>query len=302
MRNDKHEGVPAITVVCDDGWSKCTLKHTYNALGGVAVMIGSESKILLHIGIRKKQCIICSAAANKNVAPKKHDCYRNKSSTSQSMESDIILEGRERTWVRYMRMIADGDSSVNLKIVECVPKNLVIKGKEKLNSKYIVRITTAIRCAIRMRSQEQNAKQLKQDITNSSFHQHDFWKEPSENDMESARVAAKLAFKIDDLKFIIRDVSVNIKNIGAEKNDRLIGNLTTNLAENWMAIRAKFDGGKQIYRCQRCSWGLWGALRKPLGPAWSPMVFQEVTGCEPGSYFFNNARHPEKKISFMQEI
>ncbi|WAR31987.1 hypothetical protein MAR_034529 [Mya arenaria] len=133
----------------------------------------------------------------------------------------------------------------------------------------------------------QEKMQLKKKLCDFAIHLND----------ETAFPHSNMTFGKNHLKMIWNlqgDVSVNIKNIGAEKNDRLIGNLTTNLAENWMAIRAKFDGGKQIYRCQRCSWGLWGALRKPLGPAWSPMVFQEVTGCEPGSYFFNNARHPEK--------
>ena len=31
--NDYHEGVPAITVVCDGGWSKRSHKHSYNAMG-----------------------------------------------------------------------------------------------------------------------------------------------------------------------------------------------------------------------------------------------------------------------------
>ena len=37
-------GVPSITVICDGGWSKRTHKHSYNAMGGVGVIIGSETK------------------------------------------------------------------------------------------------------------------------------------------------------------------------------------------------------------------------------------------------------------------
>ena len=37
--NDFHEDVPAITVVCDGGWNKRTHKHTYNALGGVGIVV-----------------------------------------------------------------------------------------------------------------------------------------------------------------------------------------------------------------------------------------------------------------------
>ena len=40
----------------------------------------------------------------------------------------------------------------------------------------------------------------------------------------------------------------------------ILGNFTTNLAESWMHIRSKFDGGKQINRSQAGSWqGRWAA-------------------------------------------
>ena len=40
----------------------------------------------------------------------------------------------------------------------------------------------------------------------------------------------------------------------ASKASQLIGNFTTNLAENWMNIRAKFDGGKMFNCSQVGSW------------------------------------------------
>ncbi|VDI19230.1 Hypothetical predicted protein [Mytilus galloprovincialis] len=57
-RNDYHHEVPAITVIVDGGWSKRTHKHSYNAAGGVAIIIGKETKKLLHIGVRNKYCYI----------------------------------------------------------------------------------------------------------------------------------------------------------------------------------------------------------------------------------------------------
>lgn len=39
-RGDYHQGVPAITVVVDGGWSKWSHKHSYNAKSGVAIIIG----------------------------------------------------------------------------------------------------------------------------------------------------------------------------------------------------------------------------------------------------------------------
>ena len=39
-------GVPSISVICDGGWSKRTHKHSYNAMGGVGVIIGAKTKKL----------------------------------------------------------------------------------------------------------------------------------------------------------------------------------------------------------------------------------------------------------------
>ena len=73
--------------------------------------------------------------------------------------------------------------------------------------------------------------------------------------------------------------------------NRLASNHTTNLAESWMSIRCKFDGGKTINRCQRGHARCYGgALRKNFGPAWSPLVFHKVTGVRPGSTYTSHYR------------
>ena len=38
-----HQGVPAITVIVDGGWSKRSHKHSYNAKSGVGIIIGQET-------------------------------------------------------------------------------------------------------------------------------------------------------------------------------------------------------------------------------------------------------------------
>ncbi|WAR01493.1 hypothetical protein MAR_008051 [Mya arenaria] len=110
MRNDMHEGVHALTVVCDGGWSKRTQKHTYNALGGVDVIFGADSKKLLHIGIRNKQCIICSAAANNNVDSK--NMIVTETGEAHPRVWKGFLQAEKVYGVRYIRIIADCDSSV----------------------------------------------------------------------------------------------------------------------------------------------------------------------------------------------
>jgi hypothetical protein len=61
-RGDYHEDVPAITVIGDGGWSKRSHKHTYNASGGVAVIIGHATKKVLYVGVCNKSCSVCSYA------------------------------------------------------------------------------------------------------------------------------------------------------------------------------------------------------------------------------------------------
>ena len=179
-RGDYHNGVPAITVVVDGGWSKHSHKHTYNAKSGVGIIIGKCTGKLLHIGVRNKYCTSCTQGIPKD----KHDCYKNWDESSSQMETDIILEGFRAAekihGVRYTRFVGDGDSSVyptlltnvpewgrDIKKIECanhackcyrsslkklVTENPSYKGKGGLTQKMRKRLTSAARCAIKMRS------------------------------------------------------------------------------------------------------------------------------------------------------
>ena len=197
-------GVPSITVICDGGWSKRTHKHSYNAMGGVGVIIGSETKKLLHIGIRNKYCYICQRAESVACKAKAHDCFKNWDLSSQAMEADIIVEEflkANEYGIRYMTLIADGDSSTYAKIQEEVPvwgahvkkgecanhvckclrghleklvdANPSYKGKKNLTKASRIRITSAVCCAIRMRSSEKDlqkaCKSLEKDIKKHSL-------------------------------------------------------------------------------------------------------------------------------------
>lgn len=88
-KGDFHEGVPAITVVLDGGWSKRSHKHSYNAKSGVGIIIGKETGKLLHIGVRNKYCGACA----QNVPKENHQCFKNWAASSSEMEPDIILVG-----------------------------------------------------------------------------------------------------------------------------------------------------------------------------------------------------------------
>ena len=76
------------------------------------------------------------------------------------------------------------------------------------------------------------------------------------------------------------DVQVLVSRL-VSKADRLIKNFNTNIAENWMQIRCKFDGGKCINRSQSGSFEhrCFGAgLRKNLGKSWGPKMWEQMTG------------------------
>ena len=202
QENSYHEGVPAITVVVDAGWSKRTHKHTYNALSAVGVIFGQKTGKLLYMGVRNKYCSVCK----KGNPTKTHTCFKNWTGASSSMESDLILEGflaaEKQHGVRYINFIGDGDSSVYSTLVSNVPgwgysikkqecanhalkcyraslEQLIkdkpsYKGKHKLTENMRLRLTKAARCAIIMRSKESDkhkaAVLLQEDIMNSPMH------------------------------------------------------------------------------------------------------------------------------------
>ena len=132
-----HDGVPAITVVADAGWSKRTHKHSYNAKSGVAVIFGAHTKKLVFMGVRNKYCCICSIAESKKEDPPRHHCYKNWDGSSAAMESDIISEGfrlsESMYGLRYMRIVGDGDSSVMSTIVQTVPYGMFVTKIECAN-------------------------------------------------------------------------------------------------------------------------------------------------------------------------
>ena len=115
--------------------------------------------------------------------------------------------------------------------------------------------------------------------------QIDFWTEGSSiQDQEEARFDSQISCSNSKL---LNDIAVILNRVAA-KSDRLIGNYTTNLAECWMNIRTKFDGGKMYNHCQRGSWHtrcFAGALRFNEGANWSPQVWEKSTNTVAGEQF-----------------
>ena len=229
-RGDYHNGVPAITVVVDGGWSKRSHKHTYNAKSDVGIIIGKCTGKLLHIGVRNKHCTSCTQGIPKD----KHDCYKNWDESSSQMETDIILEGFRAAekihGVRYMRFVGDGDSSVyptlltnvpegghDIKKIKCanhackcyrssleklVTENPSYKGKGGLTQKMRKRLTSAARCAIKMRSQEPDTRKavklLEQDLVSGPLHCFGFHSKCSTDFCKVAHERKQVSSTADD--------------------------------------------------------------------------------------------------------
>ena len=73
---------------------------------------------------------------------------------------------------------------------------------------------------------------------------------------------------------LMYDIQVLVSRLVA-KAPQLMGNFTTNLAEAWMHVRSKFDGGKVINRSQAGSWEFrcFGAgLQHNYGLRWGPKL------------------------------
>ena len=56
--NSYHQGLPAVMLIVDGGWSKRTHKHSYNAKSGVAIIIGKATRKILYMGVSFVQFVI----------------------------------------------------------------------------------------------------------------------------------------------------------------------------------------------------------------------------------------------------
>lgn len=98
-------------------------------------------------------------------------------------------------------------------------------------------------------------------------HQHTLWQETLDDRAhteQDARRGNKEQVKLNEK--MMHDIQMLVARL-VEKAPQLMGNFTTNLAESWMHIRSKFDGGKVINRSQSGSWhGCW-----PTTESWQVM-------------------------------
>jgi hypothetical protein len=264
QRKDFHQGVPAITVIVDGGWSKRSHKHSYNAKSGVAVLFGQVTGKLLHIGVRNKYCTACAQGSPSD----KHVCYKNWEGSSSEMETDIVIEAfkaaERKHGVRYMRFIGDGDSSVHpallnnvpvwgqdIKKIECanhackcyrgsleklVSANPSYKGKGGLTAVMRKRLTSAARCAIKMRSKNEDQRKavrlLEQDLINGPFHCFGYHQRCSIDFCKVARKRGESALQKESSGAIMEEIGTGgsfEETIGGEEEEKELQGESPNL-------------------------------------------------------------------------
>ncbi|CAC5366256.1 unnamed protein product [Mytilus coruscus] len=129
--------------------------------------------------------------------------------------------------------------------------------------------------------------------------QTDMWTAGSNvEEQEEARLSSNLIPSYIDSE-MRREIAILLNNI-AKKSSNLIGNFTSNLAESWMHMRTKFDGGQMYNHCNRGSWHTrcyGAALRNNLGPLWSLKVWVSSTQSTSGHYFQKLYNTREKNIN-----
>lgn len=106
---DPIDGIPFITVVTDEAWSKRSYNRNFTALSGVGAIVGAYTGKVLWIGVRNKYCVKCVRAMNKGVTAAPHLCTKNFTGPSSEMEWETILDGFKSSVelynLRYMKVI-----------------------------------------------------------------------------------------------------------------------------------------------------------------------------------------------------
>ena len=81
--------IAGLTVSYDMGWPK--RGRAMNSTSGHGAIIGSHSGKVLGYATRHKRCIVCSVAEANKRPTREHDCRRNHTGSSKSMEPAVAL-------------------------------------------------------------------------------------------------------------------------------------------------------------------------------------------------------------------
>ncbi|CAI6342668.1 unnamed protein product [Macrosiphum euphorbiae] len=283
------DGIPMITVVADGQWSKRSYRTKYDALSGVASIIGYNTKKVLFVGIRNRYCVICERSNNKKIETPNHFCFLNWKQGATSIEADAIAEGFKRSieihGVKYSKLIGDGDSSVTKRLNEILPYGPIcrvqkvecrnhllrnysqklmalskrtdypIKIRKKISAN-ILRLRTDITCAIRFRKLENKplyhkVAGLRLDIANAPNHRiFEIHKNCSAYFCKRSGVPQNIILEGKSIRQEIDTIVSRLSN----NAESLIMDVDNNACEQFNSVINKFLGGKRINFTQKSSY------------------------------------------------
>lgn len=266
---------------------------------------------------------MCQYRESNHLNPEHDCCYKNWDGPSSSMETDMLVEAFQRSQelhgLEYHTVVGDGDSSVfynlktrvsygrSVKKVECAnhaiknyTKRLYVLRKESsilkttFTPNIIKRLKTAARGAIIHNAENGNVLSLKEDLRNGPNHvfgDHSQCKPYfCTKNGEAMDLPKKFKQACEKSRFCLRPL--------LEKSSQIITNRTSNAAENYMALVAKFTGGKQVNRGKRGSFTYRTAaagLDFQMGPSWHYKVMKTVLKKSPANIVRRTGENKEKR-------
>ena len=130
--------------------------------------------------------------------------------------------------------------------------------------------------------------------------QERLWQETMTDDPATEKEARRGGHTPTDITpKMLHDVQVALSRLVA-KVYQLIDNQTTNLAECWMHICSKYDGGKVINRSQSGSWEhrcMGAGLQQNMGKDWGPRAWSKMTLSNPNCIFTDTAQRSAKRLN-----
>lgn len=283
-------GIPHLTVVADGCWSKRSYRTKYNALSGVAAIVGFYTKKVLFMSVRNKFCFVCARTSDDKEIPQ-HTCYKNWTGSSTSMEANIVVEGfklSESVYnVKYSKVIADGDSSCYKKILEARPysgttvekiecrnhllRNYCTKLRalseqskigspalRKLLSQKLLKLRRAVTEAVKHRKEEEESFEkkiasLQDDILNGPSHVFGEHEKCSKYFCSGHKEGEKNLVSELVSCGLFEEITKAVRYL-AYNSRSLIYDVDSNVVEQFNSIIAKFVGGKRINYSQKRSY------------------------------------------------
>lgn len=263
----------------DGTWSRRSYGTNYAALSGSGTIIGHATRKVLWIGFRNKHCQKCAIG----ISADKHECNSNYTGPSTGMESDIFVDGFQKSLelhgIKYNPFIADGDSSVYKRLndanpystkitkIECrnhLLRNFWRKLREIIaNTKYPLRLRKVLRLrqkqisrgifnSISFRKNQtepmmEKIEGLANDLSN--IPNHIFGDHTNCADYFSGKCnkdEENLMIELQFEKSLMSDKVHDLFKSLANKADSLVHDVDSNYPEQFHSLVAKFVGGKRL--------------------------------------------------------